>query len=172
MNSKRVWQDVAGYEGLYKVSNDGRIIGTKSKKQLRYTLQGGYPRVKLYRNAKGKSISVHRIVATTFIPNTENKPQINHKNGIKTDNSVGNLEWATSSENVKHACSMGLLDPSIAWHKHEKAVHQLTMDGQLIKTWVSLSEAARVLGLQVGNISHCCAGKIKSTGGYKWSLEI
>lgn len=173
MTSNRVWKDVVGYEGLYLVSNDGKVIGTKAKKELRFAYTyNGYPRVKLYRDAKGKTVMVHRLVAQAFIENKHGKPQVNHKNGVKTDNRVENLEWVTQTENLKHACANGLLDTSLAWHKQEKPIYQLSLNGKIIKKWVSLSEAARTLGLQISNISHCCKGRIKSTGGYKWSLEI
>ena len=107
-----VWKDVKGFEGLYEISNFGRC---KSKKRKTKTIsifkdrlltpklsQNGYLRYGLSKNGVVKSHLIHRLVAIHFIDNTENKPQINHINGIKTDNMVENLEWATSSENLLH----------------------------------------------------------------------
>ena len=115
------WKDVVGYEGLYQVSNLGRVKSlertiqrttNKQKIKERILSQGlsttGYKKVVLYKNKNRKNKKVHRLVAEAFIPNTENKRTVNHKNGIKTDNKFSNLEWATYSENMKHAYSNNL----------------------------------------------------------------
>lgn len=116
------WKNIYGYEGLYKISDKGRV---KSLKRTRIGKGGGiypvdekilknrktpngYLQCCLLKNGLKKFISIHRLVATHFIYNPENKPQVNHKNGIKHDNNVGNLEWATQSENQKHAYKKGL----------------------------------------------------------------
>ena len=166
------WADVVGYEGLYLVSESGEIKGVKSNKILKtYPTYNGYPRVKLYKNARGKTLMVHRIVAETFLPNPNKKPQVNHINGIKTDNNVLNLEWATQTENLKHAVKNNLLDPSKAWKSHQRKVIQKSLDGNVLKVWNSITEAAKCLNVQISNIHHCCTNKIKSTGGYIWNFE-
>lgn len=164
-------KDVVGYNGEYKVSDMGEVYSKRFNRPLKtYVTKSGYCRVKLYHNAKGKMFQVHRLVAEAFIKNPLNKPQVNHIDGNKLNNSVANLEWCTCHENLVHACANRLIDTSVAWHKNEKSVCQCDMKGNVVKTWNSMSEAARALGLQVSNISHCCKGNIKSTGGYKWQV--
>jgi len=123
-----IWKPVVGYEGLYEVSNFGNIkcLGRewvcgnrKSKRSIsdhalpKHKDKKGYTNVNL-RGEDGiqKHIKIHRLVALAFIPNPENKPQVNHKNGIKTDNMVENLEWATNKENVIHSYKNGLQIPT------------------------------------------------------------
>ena len=101
-----VWKDVKGYEGLYKISNRGRIKG-KFGKFLSGSNSHGYLRVLLYKNSDVKSKSIHRLVAEAFIENTENKPYINHIDGDKTNNVVTNLEWCTQLENIQHCIKNG-----------------------------------------------------------------
>jgi hypothetical protein len=98
-----IWKPVVGYEGLYEVSNLGRVKSMRFGFILKFRLDRGYPRLGL-RHLDGvqKQITIHRLVCTAFIPNPYNKSQINHINGIKTDNRVENLEWCTSKENMNH----------------------------------------------------------------------
>ena len=94
---------IKGYEN-YSVSTEGVVVNEKSNKILNLHISNrGYERVTLSKNNKTKKFSIHRLVADTFIPNTENKPQVNHINEIKTDNRVENLEWVTQSENTLHS---------------------------------------------------------------------
>jgi hypothetical protein len=107
---EEIWKDVKDYDGIYQVSNLGRFKSLKNKKEkiLKLGNAMGYQIIRLYKNKKMNTIKAHRLIANHFIDNQENKPQVNHKNGIKTDNRVENLEWATCSENHRHAINSGL----------------------------------------------------------------
>lgn len=111
-----IWKDIEGYEGLYQISNLGRVKSlpktwwngqcniTQAEKILSQTLDPkGYLKVTLCKNTIHKTHRVHRLIAFAFVPNPCNKEQVNHKNGIKTDNSINNLEWVTHQENCQHA---------------------------------------------------------------------
>lgn len=125
MDLRREWKEIKGYEGKYIISNYGEIISLPRYKQNKSKLQyvepkeilryvnpkNGYVYVQLWNNAKYKNIRLHRLVAQTFIPNLENKPQINHIDGNKQNNKADNLEWCTQSENSKHAYRIGLAKP-------------------------------------------------------------
>ena len=107
------WRDIVGWEGLYQVSNEGQVRGFhkryKSMRDKKLTLVGNrYLYVGLYDKPRKQLVPVHRLVAETFIPNPDKKPEVNHINGIKTDNRVGNLEWVTRKENEAHAFRIGL----------------------------------------------------------------
>lgn len=115
---EEIWRDVIGYEGLYEVSNCGRlrttrkIIGTGYREPIimkQLTTFRGYKRVSLSKDCHYKIHFSHRLVAQAFIENPQDKPYINHKNGIKDDNNVANLEWVTSKENTKHAFDNDLI---------------------------------------------------------------
>lgn len=106
-----VWRDVIGYEGLYQVSDMGRVksIGYDKEKILKPGRDtGGYFHVNLFKDGIKKLYKVHRLVCLNFLDNPENKEQVNHINGIKTDNRLINLEWNTRSENRQHAYNTGL----------------------------------------------------------------
>ena len=120
-------KDVCGYEGLYKVDENGNVFSVRNNKFLkRMTFPSGYEYVHLC-NGKGKTklFRVHRLVAETFIPNPNNLPCVNHKDGNKLNNSVKNLEWCTHSENMIHAYQTGLEQPRCGEQHH---AHKLTED--------------------------------------------
>lgn len=110
---KEVWKDIKGYENKYRVSNTGKVWSCYRDALMSIRPNScGYPHIKLYdtRYARARrAMTIHRLVALAFIPNPLKKPDINHINGIKTDNRVCNLEWITVEENNKHALENGLL---------------------------------------------------------------
>ena len=121
-NMEEVWKDIVGYEGLYEISSIGRVKsvdrispqGHHLPERIRkpYIDKDGYPKVNLCKEGKVIHYPVHRLVAIAFVPNPENKPQVNHIDGNKANNCVANLEWNTDSENMLHAFRTGLKKPN------------------------------------------------------------
>ena len=101
------WREIKGYEGVYVVSNLGRVMNSHGEVLKSSNNEKGYARVILTLNGR-KTIKVARLVATAFIENPDNKPEVNHKSGVKADNTADNLEWVTHAENIQHAYDTGL----------------------------------------------------------------
>jgi len=172
---KEIWKTIDGFNGDYEVSNLGNVRSYKHRKPKLMALcdYRGYKRIELFKDGFGRLYSVHRLVANAFIKNNKNKETVNHLNGIKSDNRVENLEWATRSENDLHAFSIGLRKPHPSMkgrygkdNPKSKPVEQLTKDGILIKRFSGVSDAIRMTG--IGNISNACIGRRNSAGGYLW----
>lgn len=151
-----IWKGIKGYEGLYSVSNMGEVKNVLTGRILKKsTTIYGYNLVKLYNNGK-KSFSVHRLVANEFIPNPENKPQVNHKNGIKSDNTVENLEWNTAKENVKHSYLI-----NIASNKAERHPNSILNNSQVLEIRKKHSEGVKTMALaKEYNIKYCTMWKV------------
>lgn len=167
------WKDIPGYKGLYRVSSFGRIKSLKKNIIMKPILQSnGYCHIGL-NNGVQKQFRLHRIIANTFIPNPENKPQVNHKDGNKQNNRIENLEWNTPKENMNHAMRTGLNRPSMigrfgADHNTSKPCLQISSDGFLLAVYGSQYEAMRQTGICQTTINKCSKGKIKMAGGYIW----
>ena len=166
-----IWKDVVGYEGLYQVSNLGRV-----KSLPRYDTVGryhsgtilsdcdngnGYRVVGFNVNGKQKMFTIHRLVATTFIPNLNNYGYVNHIDGDKSNNRVDNLEWCTASENMEHAVKLGL-------HYHFGRKKILCVETGVV--FDSIKDAENWVGVKGSRISSVCNLKrgCKTCGGYHW----
>lgn len=161
---QEIWRDVKGYEGLYLISNLGRIKslprnGTiKKEKNLKtYYDKDNYEIVTLSKNGINKKRRVHRLVAEAFIENKCKLPVINHKNHNTKDNRVENLEWCTDIYNAQYS--------------NNKKILQYDKEKNFLKEWSSIAEASRKLGLSKSSISLCCSGKYKTCGGFIWKYK-
>lgn len=178
MTDIEVWKPVIGYEGLYEISSFGRVKalakflnGKNGSKRLinefvmkQNKHRRGYYTIGLWKNGVFKRYFVHRLVAEAFLPNPESLPQVNHKDENKTNNCVENLEWCDCIYNNNYGSVRERIGLS-----NGKTVLQISMNGDLVNSFPSVKEAARVLSLQQANISKVCRGERRSAGGYKWA---
>ena len=160
-----IWRDIEGYEGLYKISNKGRVKSLKWGKEriLRPGIDGyGYMFVCLCNDNVMKYFKLHRLVAQAFIPNLYNKPQVNHLDENKKNNCVDNLEWATAKENINYGTRN---------ERASRKILQYSKSGEFIREWQGALEVERVLGIDNSHINACCRGKRKSAGGFIWKYK-
>jgi hypothetical protein len=169
------WRDIKGYEGHYQVSNIGRIksiarivesrkgvfLNKKERILIPFKNQDGYLKYKLSKNGVEKSFASHRLVAAEFIDNPFYKPQVNHINGIKDDNWVGNLEWVTSSENVVHSLKNNLKIPQKgSEHGMSKLTEIQVLEIRRIGRTKTLKEIAKIYNVDSTLISLILLNKI------------
>lgn len=181
MNVEEIWKDIIEREGLYQVSTFGRIKslaktsskGCKKDRILKVgTDTAGYPYMIFVKNKKLKGVSVHRLVAKAFIPNPENKPCVNHINGIKSDNRVENLEWCTYQENVIHAINLGLrFARKGSESKCSIPISQFTLGGEWIKDWGSGRQIFRETRFSATRIALCIRKKRGTAYGFLWKFK-
>lgn len=173
------WKSIYNYEGLYEISNIGNIRSCaryiscgRGEKQFRkskilnpITTPKGYKRITISKDGEKKNFMIHRLVAQAFIPNPDNKPQINHIDGNKQNNNVTNLEWFTNGENQIHAWGTGLNKGSTGMfkgEKHRNAKSVVCKTTGEIFNYIKL--ASKIYGIDRSDISRCCNGKAKSAG--------
>ena len=170
---KEEWRDIKGFEGLYQVSNLGRV------KSLNYRRTGkegilkgkdngkGYLFVQLYKEGKVEKPLVHRLVATAFLENPDNLPEVNHKDEKPENNCVDNLEWCSHSYNNTYNDKAKKAGKKTA-EKLSKPVFSVNKESGLIMWWQSAREAERCTGINNSSIIQCCKGKYHSAGNHIW----
>lgn len=172
-----IWKDIEGYEGIYKISNLGNVKSlertlwnghtyyTYKERLLKKSINhNGYYTVRLSKDGKGVNYLLHRLLAIAFIPNPDNLPIINHKDGNKLNINLDNLEWSTYKDNNEHAIETGL-------NKVAKKIKAIDVGTNEVMYFESAREADRVLGVGYKNISACLNGRQKTCGGYKWEFS-
>lgn len=149
----------------YYIKEDGTIINKITNKiKKTFISKNGYKRVTLWCNGKQQKMSIHRLVALTYLPNPNNLEQVNHKDGNKLNNHLSNLEWCNQSHNTKEAYKLNLIKPKTV------KVNQYDENGNFIKQWNSITDVCNILKLNHANISTVCKGNTnrKTVGGYIW----
>ena len=169
-----IWKDITGYEGLYQISSWGRVKSFHRNKEKLLKLnpvKDGYLCVYLFKNGKGKQHQVHRLVAQAFIPNPDNLPCVNHKDEVKTNNHVGNLEFCSYQYNNTYGTAIQRRKEKRLNGVQSKTVYQYTLDGEFVAEYPSTREVERQLGFYQTAISSVCLGKGKTYKGYIWRYK-
>lgn len=174
-----IWKPIEGTDGRYEVSNTGKLRSLNYKRTGRVRElkpapdPKGYMKTMLLFDGKSKTVKVHRLVAEAFIPNPENKPQVNHIDGNKANNRADNLEWICNIDNAHHAIENGLFENSYkataqANEKRKRPILARRDDGEQL-VFDSINSASRELGLHRSHIQSVLKGNRNHTGGYKFS---
>lgn len=177
-----VWKPIPEYEGLYEVSNMGRVRSLfRYKKILKPSPDwNGYATVELWKDHKRKRITIHRLVATCFCENPENKPFVNHLDETKTNNRADNLEWVTHIENCNYGTAIARRLEHTDYRNRRysvearerqllavsKPITQYTKDGKFIRAWASASECSKETGMSISGIRSVVNGKRNSIFGF------
>lgn len=170
---EEIFKDIYGYEGLYQISNLGRVKSlnynkTRKEKILKYRKHRyGYLMVVLFKDGKRKEILVHRLVAQAFLPNLDNLPQVNHKDENKTNNCVENLEFCDAKYNSNYGTRNERVAKALTGaYNTKKSKPVMCIETGVI--YQSTNEVQRQLGFSRGNISQCCNGKKNTSYKYHW----
>lgn len=153
-------KDIKNYEGLYAITEDGKVWGYKTQKFLKPRInKNGYFWVTLSKNNKMKNWRIHRLVAEAYIPNPNNYPHVNHLDEDKSNNTINNLQWCTAKQNLNHGTRNNRISESL-----KKSVYCVELD----KIYESLMQCAQELNISISGICECCRGTRKTAGGYHW----
>ena len=178
IDAKEIWKDIEGYNGLYQVSSLGRVKSlertfysgknflikkTHPERIMKLSFYNtGYVYVGLSKDGFVRKFKIHRLVATAFIPNPENKPCVDHLNAVRDDNRVENLHWVDASENMNNShtlkaisiTKLGNLNPMKLKQRPVLQIDPKT--NEVVAEFIGCKEAARALGINSGNLSRCC----------------
>lgn len=193
MKETEIWKDIPEYEGLYQVSNWGRVKSLNYKHSGKEGIlkpdkkKNGYLYVNFLKNGEVKNFYIHKLVCLTFLENPLNLPQVNHKDENKENNFVDNLEWVSPKENINYGTANERRSKS---HKGKKLLEetkrklseankgkgvkpilQFTLEGIFIREWDSVTTASKELNISKGNITLCCQGKRNKCSGYIWRYK-
>lgn len=163
------WLDISGYEGLYQISNFGRVKSFyfKNPRILKPHKVKGYSNVELYKNKKKKQFYIHRLVMENFCPiENMNVLDVNHKDEDKSNNHISNLEWMTHKDNLNYGSRAEKARMKMQGKNSSRSKKVRCIEKDVI--YEALREAERQLGIPATNISRACKGKIKTAGGYHW----
>lgn len=169
---QEIWKDIAGYEGLYQVSNQGNVRATirrgtnGSNLKLRINVVGYYY-VNLFKNGKGKNQLVHRLVTTAFLPNPLGKPQVNHKDGNKLNNNLDNLEWSTPKENTQHSLKVLGVRRCHGENNPKSCKIGVFENDKCIGIYYGFHETARALGMSSSGVEYAILRNSTTKKGYK-----
>ena len=161
MNNE-IWKDIRGYEGLYSINNYGVIMSKTGRIKKTSISNSGYHMVMLFKNCKHDNRYIHRLVAESFIPNPDNKPQVNHVDEYKSNNHVSNLEWMTAKENVNHGTRT---------QRSSKRIKAIYPSGES-KSFSSLTECAIYFNVTVSSISYCYRNNVPNKHGISFTSEV
>ena len=172
MKKEEEWKSIKDYEGLYEISSYGRVKSLSYKYKngkvreeiIRVpSVTHGYEFLKLNKNGKSKNYKIHRLVAEAFIPNPENKPEVDHIDTNKRNNMVENLRWVTRQENCDNPRTFRTHMIAVT-----KPILQYDLDGNFLNYYPSIAEASRRTGIIVCIIQNCLAGRTQTAKGFIW----
>lgn len=182
MDNKEIWKDIEGYEGLYQVSNQGRVKSLSRKvANAMFSIKEhvvkegdnghGYKFVSLWANNKGNRYYVHRLVALAFIPNPNDYKYINHKDEDKSNNHVSNLEWCTAKYNCNYGNHTKKLKESYISDGNNRPIDVYDMSGNFVKTYACSNEACKELNVHRRALYLACQGVTKSCKGHRFAFH-